>query len=138
MDTKFKKVKDILDKIYNEYEEVCQRKFELEEKMEQIEKIFSQGTIKETKQSQEIQLTPISDRLKGKTGKDAYDELVKSDFQDHPFKEPEIRKQATLQGLLVRGKSIKEVTSRSIIRDMKKDGILEVVGHGLYQYKKPE
>lgn len=86
-------------------------------------------TKKETKK--EISKGPMND----KTPIEAYEILARDHFQGKSFKEPQISKFATEQGLEVNGKPISGSYSRGIISRMLERGILEKIKKGVYCYK---
>jgi tRNA(Ile)-lysidine synthase TilS/MesJ len=82
-----------------------------------------------------IEETPSfqSTRFKGKSGLEAYKDLLINDFLNKPFKEKDIRELATSEGLRIKKKPIKEITSRSIIAQFVENGLLERIDRGLYK-----
>ena len=131
--------------IYDEYEEVIRRKKQLEKKIKAIEELFlSDSAPKSTtilgKGGNALKYLPSATigELTGLSGKKAYTKLVENDFKDRAFKEKNIRNLANKKGLQIRNSPIGEVTSRSIIADLIKDGILERLKRGLYRYKKQD
>ena len=140
MSTKLKEAIEILKSIYNEHEEVSQRKFELEEKINEIENILSgAGVLNKNNRSSPVSRADVmDDKFKGKGGKVVYKEIIKSHFEYRLFKEHKLRGKATEEGFRVKGKPIKEITSRSVIRDLRKEGFLEAPERGSYRQVKQE
>ena len=66
---------------------------------------------------------------------DAYKKLAEEYFKE-PFREREIRKEATKRGLRVRGKIIGRNSSNGILRDLVNEEFLVRVDRGLFQHQR--
>ncbi len=122
-----------IQKLQDEYEETIRRKEEIEKKLRNIETTLELDKGALIKPS--IEETPSfqSTRFKGKSGLEAYKDLLINDFLNKPFKEKDIRELATSEGLRIKKKPIKEITSRSIIAQFVENGLLERIDRGLYK-----
>ena len=114
--------------------EISEKLIPLQKEKERTEKNIQAlkqliGSDEETKK--EISKGPMND----KTPIEAYEILARDHFQSESFKEPQISKFATEQGLEVNGKPISGSYSRGILSRMLERGILEKIKKGVYCYK---
>lgn len=137
MDDKIVAFEQGIKKLISEYKRVIRRKNEIEEKLRFIENALelNKGTLFEDAVKEEPR-PANSMRFAGKVGLEAYKELAQIDFKGKSFNDKEMKELATKEGLLIKGKPIKPVTSLSIIGQLFKEGFLERVERGRYQIKK--
>lgn len=115
------------------------RKKMLGEKIKTIEHLISLEdepdiSIEEPNKKTEIdekQIESVSP-LAGKTGQEAYRELIETDFKNKSFKDIEIRKIANEKGLLINNKHITGSYSRALLARLIDQGDLKRIGKGVF------
>ena len=117
-----------LQRIVRNIERLQEKKQETEENIRVFERLLNSE-----KKGQEASPEPRG-ALSGMRGKEAYEKVIAEHFADHPFKESRIRLKATELGLLIKGKPVTPDTSRSIVRDLQKEGFLARLEQGVYLY----
>ncbi len=148
---------DMLRVVKNRHAELCEerkgvidklfplesQKKMLDEKIKTIEHLMSlegkndisdAGSIDEPNKKTEIgekQIETVGP-LTGKTGLEAYRELIETDFKNRPFKEQEIRKLANEKGLLINNKTISGSYSRGLLARLIDQGDLKRIGKGVF------
>jgi len=131
----FEERKGVIDKLFP----LESQKKMLDEKIKAIEHLISlEGEsgilIDEPNKKTEIDEKQIEnvDTLAGKTGQEAYRELIETNFKNRPFKEQEIRNLANEKGLLINNKTISGSYSRGLLGRLIDQGDLKRIGKGVF------
>ncbi len=126
------------ESVINKLKPLENQKKKLDEKIEAYEQLISlEGGIKpdeNIREQDEIEVGSgmVIGPLSGKSGQEAYKELINSDLKDKTFKEKEIREMANERGLRINKKFISGSYSRGLLNRMVDQGDLKRLGKGVF------
>lgn len=130
--------------IVNKLKPLENQKKKLDEKIETIEHLISLEGGSESNQNNDDHTMPETSydenvgSLSGKSGQNAYKELINSDLNDRSFKEKEIREIANEKGLRINNKFITGSYSRALLNRLIEQGDLTRIKKGVFGKINPQ